>query len=250
MKTKKKLNTKRTLKRRLTKKIGGLLRVSEESDLINTHLCNIKMGSEKEKTGLEILTSISKSFQLNEATLGYLQQMYKNIDNKWFKFVIFNNSDEIYIYIIDGAKINKHSVCMIQGLLDVTNKDGEYQELRDAFNNLNLFKNEYGSNMEAMSIEEKNECTTLMNTVDELIERDIKCMPVIAAGSGSVNPDNSICINNKSGHYKPTEASMLEAKKVFEEKTKARVFVKEKEDKILLKERYGKNAENYSGICL
>lgn len=250
MKTKKKLNTKRRLKRNSSKKIGGLLMVSKESDLINTHLCKIKPGSEKEKTGLEILTSISKSFQLNVATLGYLQQMYKNSDNKWFKFIIFNNSGEIYIYIIDGAKINKHSVCMIQGLLDVTNEAGEYQELRTAFNNLNLFKNEYGSNMESMSAEVKNECITLMNSVDELIDRDITCMPVIAAGSGSVNPDNSICINNKSGHYKPTGFSMSRAKEVFEEKTGAQVFVKEKEDKELLKEKYGKNAENFSGICL
>ena len=224
--------------------------VSKESDLINTHLCKIKPGSEKEKTGLEILTSISKSFQLNISTLGYLQQMYKNIDNKWFKFIIINNNGEIYIYIIDGAKINKHSVCMIQGLLDVTKESGDYEELRNAFNNLNFFKNEYGSNMESMSIEVKNECINLMNVVDELIDRDIKCMPVIAAGSGSVNPDNSICINNKSGHYKPTEISMARAKEIFEEKTRVQIFVKEKENKELLKEKYGKNAENFSGICL
>lgn len=250
MKTKKKLNVKVRVKRTSTKKRGGLLMVSKESDLINTHLCKIKPGHEKEKTGLEILTSISKSFQLNLATIGYLQQMYKNIDNKWFKFIIFNNNGEIYIYIIDGAKINKHSVCMIQGLLDVTNEAGEYQELRTAFNNLNIFKNEYGSNMESMTTEIKNECVTLMNTIDELIDRDIKCMPVIAAGSGSVNADNSICINNKSGHYKPTELSMSRAKQVFEEKTGAQVFVKEKENKDLLTQKYGKNAENYSGICL
>jgi hypothetical protein len=251
MKTKKKLNVNKKLKRTSSKnKKGGLLMTSKETDLINTHICNVKPGSDKETTGLEILTSISKAFQLNHSTLGYLQQMYKNSEDKWFKFTIFNNSGENFIYIIDGAKINKHSVCMIQGLLDVTKEADEYNELREAFNNLVIFKNEYGSNMESMSIETKNECLLLINIIDRLIERDIQCMPVMAAGSGSINPDNSICINNKSGHYKPTEYSMVKAKEIFEEKTQAVVFIKEKEDKDFLKQKYGKNAENFSGICL
>jgi hypothetical protein len=251
MKTKKKLNVNKRVKRTSSKnKRGGLLMTTIDTDLINTHICNVKPGSEKETPGLEILTSISKSFQLNKFTLGYLQQMYKNSDDKWFKFIIFNNSGENYIYIIDGAKINKHSVCMIQGLLDVTKEAGEYPELRTAFDNLIIFKNENGSNMESMTTELKNECLMLINVIDNLIENDIKCMPVIAAGSGSVNSDNSICINNKSGHYKPTQISMLKAKEVFEENTDAVVFIKEKEDKSILKARYGKNAENFSGICL
>jgi hypothetical protein len=70
-------------------------------------------------------------------------------------------------------------------------------------------------------------------------------MPVMAAGSGSINPDNSICINNKSGHYKPTEYSMLKAKEIFEANTGgAVVFIKEKEDKDVLKAKYGKNYKN------
>ena len=253
MKSNKKLNknkrTKRSTKRNIKK--GGLLIMSKDTDLINTHICNVKPGAEKETTGLEILTSISKAFQLNQYTLGYLQQMYKNTEDKWFKFTIFNNNGENFIYIIDGAKINKHSVCMIQGLLDVTKEANEYSELREAFNNLMIFKNENGSNMESMSPETKNECLMLINMVDQLIERDVKCMPVMAAGSGSINPDNSICLNNKSGHYKPTEYSMLKAKEVFETITGGvNIFIKDKEDKNLLKEKYGKNYENYSGICL
>jgi hypothetical protein len=252
MKTKKKLNMNKRTKRTSSKnKRGGLLMITRGTDLINTHLCNIKPGAEKDKPGLEILTSISRSFQLNRATLGYLQQMYKNSHDKWFKFIIFNNNDELYIYIIDGAKINKHSVCMIQGLLDVTKEAGEYAELRTVFDNLMIFKNNNGSNMESMTPELKSVCLMLMEAVDQLINRDIECMPVIAAGSGSINPDNSICINNKSGHYKPTKYSMLKAKEIFETNTGgAIVFIKEKEDKDVLKAKYGEDAENFSGICL
>jgi hypothetical protein len=252
MKTKKKLNINKRIKTGSSKnKRGGLLMSIRETDLINTHLCDVKQGVEKDTPALEIFTSISKSFQLTQSTIGYLQQMYKNTDDKWFKFIIFNNNGKNYIFIIDGAKINKHSVCMIQGLLDVTKQDGEYQELREAFDNLMIFKNENGSNMESFTPELKNECSMLIGAVDQLIDRDITCMPVMAAGSGSINPDNSICINNKSGHYKPTEFSMLKAKEIFEINTGgAIVFIKEKEDKYVLKEKYGKNAENFSGICL
>lgn len=254
METKKKLNIKRKLSKtqriKSRNKRGGLLKMNPETDLVNTHICNLKAEIEKNTPGLEILSSISKSFQLNRSTLGYLQQIYKNTNDSWFKFIVINNNDENYIYIIDGAYINKHSVCMIEGLLDVTQESGEYSDLRTAYNQLIIFKNQNGSNMESMNIEIKNECLRLITEIDELIKRDINCMPVVAAGSGSVNNNNSICINNKSGHYKPTETSMIKAKEVFENSTGAMIFVKEKEDKDVLKKKYGKNAKNYSGICL
>jgi hypothetical protein len=251
MKTKKKYVTRRIKKMSSKNKKGGILMSNMETDLVNTHVCNSKLDAKKDSPGLEILTSISTSFQLNEETLGYLYQTYQSVHDKWFKFIIINNDQVNYIYIIDGAKINKHSVCMIQGLLDVTKDTDEYNELRAAYNNLLIFKNENGSNMEFMSDELKNECMTLIESIDKLIDRDIKCMPVMAAGSGSVNSDKSICINNKSGHYKPTEDSMLLARDAFEHNTNgAHVFIKEKEDKQVLKDRYGKNAENYSGICI
>jgi len=43
---------------------------------------------------------------------------------------------------------------------------------------------------------------------------------------------------------------MLRAKEIFELDTEgSRVFIKEKEDKEALKIKYGKNANNFSGIC-
>ena len=90
----------------------------------------------------------------------------------------------------------------------------------------------------------------LINNIDTLVIRDIHCMPVLAAGSGTVNDDNSICINNKSGHYKPTNESMDIAKNIFITNTEANVYITEKVEKGLLKEKYGDDYENYSGICL
>jgi hypothetical protein len=250
MKTKRKTIYRRKFKNSY-KTRGGTLITNPAMDLINTHICKKKEGVEKETPGLEIYNSISKSFQLNMDTVGYLQHTYRSSEHKWFKFVVINNDGQLYVYIIDGAKINKHSVAMLQGLLDVTKETGEYRELRDAYNELNFFKNINGSNASLFTEEKNNECTQLISNINELIKRDIDCMPVVSAGSGSVMDNGSICINNKSGHYKPTVESMALASDVFTIATGGvPVTVKEKEDKKLLKSIYGEHAENFSGICL
>lgn len=254
MKTKKKWNMKRTLSKIKSKntsknKRGGLLTMTPETDLINTHICNVNPEKPKDSPGLEILTSFSQAYQLNEQTVKFLIQEYKSNHGKWFKFVIFKNNDVNYIYFITGAQTNKHSVCMLEGILDATKDTGEYDELRKTYNSLLDFKKNYGD-ISRIPNELKNECYGLIDKLSQLIERDIKCMPVIAAGSGSINGDNSICINNKSGHYKPTTDTMAIAKQIFEEITGSIVNVKEKEDKKLLLSKYKENYEDYTGICL
>ena len=233
-------------------KKGGTL-IIEETDLRNTHICPIseEIVSQKETVGEELFTYNGEIFQLNMHTLGYLQQQYKKRDNKWFKFVIFNNDQTKYIYLINGGQINKHSVCMLIGLLDVTKISNEYEELRDAVHNLHLFKLQYDPLVIENDENLKSNRTVLINRVNDLVTEQIRCMPVIAAGSGTVNDDNSICINNKSGHYKPTSDAMLLAKTVFEENTGETVIVTDKVDKKLLIKKYGKlEYENYTGICL
>ena len=133
---------------------------------------------------------------------------------------------------------------MVQGLLDVTRKTDEYRDLRDSYNKVIELKSFYG--IETSSIE-KNELVIQLNSI---INRDIPCMPVISAGSGPVNDDGSVCINTKSGHYKPSLESVEIARTLFAEITGAIIEVVTKEDKNALKAKYGENYNNYSGICL
>lgn len=233
-------------------KKGGLLIMNPETDLINTHLCNTKAGTDKDNPGLEIFNATATADPLNVEYLPHFLNKFKNIDNNWFKFVIFNNNNIYYIYYIKGGKVNKHPVCLLEGLVDVTKYTNEYVELRNAVNNLLLFKNTYGGDMSSMSDEIKRRCLDLIEDVNVNVDKDIRCMPIVTCGSGSVNADNSICINNKSGHYKPTPASMQLAKRIFETvlENKVPIHIKEKEDKDLLLAKYGENAEYFSGICL
>ena len=248
MKTNKKKLKK--IKSRKLKQKGGLLVMNAELDLINTHMCNLKPGKKKETIADEMYTYNGTIFPVNEKTISVIQLMFKKEYNKWFKFIIFNNDGQNYIYIINGGKINKHSVCMLVGLLDVTLITNEYEEIREYVNQLEHFKLTYEPEVVFSTTELTNELTNLKNTLDNLVNRDIKCMPVLCAGSGTINEDNSICINNKSGHYKPTIESMELAKRVFEELTGVKTVITEKVDKEKLMEKYGENYEDYTGICL
>jgi hypothetical protein len=229
---------------------GGLLRMNPDIELVNTHICKIAEGSDKTTPGMEVFECISETFILNPQTVGYMQQKFKKSQNDWFKFVVFHNDDKYYISLITGANVNKHSVCMLKGLLDVTEINNEYIDLREAYNKLIAFKknNTYQDIMENEEL--KTEFTTLIDNLNLQINKDINCMPVLAAGSGTVNDDNSICINDKSGHYKPTPKSMQLAKTVFEETTGLTIIVTTKANKEDLKLKYGKDYKNYTGICL
>jgi len=223
---------------------GGQL-IMLDTDLKNTHICRTtETDTYKESPGFEVYSAIDSAIELNDMTISFFLYSFTKVENKWFKFVIFNNNDTLYIYIINGAPINKHSVCMLQGLLNVTQKTDEYHELRDAYNKVIELKSIGG--IDVSNLENIPDIINL-NTI---IARDIPCMPVISAGSGTVNEDGSICINTKSGHYKPTEDSMVIAKDLFAKITKRNIVVIKKEDKEKLKEKYGKQHKLYSGICL
>ena len=71
-------------------------------------------------------------------------------------------------------------------------------------------------------------------------------MPVLAAGSGTVNDDNSLCINDKSGNYKPTPQSMELAKLIFEQTTGLTIILSPKANKEDLKITIGASSITYN----
>jgi hypothetical protein len=245
-----KLHKKQKYSRRRVAK--GLL-VDVDNDLKNTHLCppNGTATEKKATVGEELYAFVGTPFQLNPETMGFFMTSFLKQENNWFKFVIFNNSGTEYIYVISGGKINKHSVCVIMGLLGVTNPD-EYADVKDAVSELLLFKSNNAPEEIASDSGLQTELERLILNVDSTVSsyEDIRCMPVIAAGSGTVNEDGSICINDKSGHYKPTTKTMARATEIFSRITGVEIRETKKVDKDLLMAKYGRKYENYSGICL
>jgi len=239
----KKLNKKFKEKEKVKGKGKGGKLILRPTDLKNNKLCGLKMKEidYTETPGYEIYVAIDSSFQLNTDTLGFFMFSFKKNKNKWFKFVVFENDGIKYIYIINGAPINKHTVCFIEGLLEVTNEKNEYPEIKIAYDNL---INDKGVN--GIRPGDNSFITTLNN----VINTELRCMPLISAGSGTINDNGSICINTKSGHYKPDIKEMEEAKEIFQTITGKQVNVILKEDKELLKQKYGNKYTEYSGICL
>jgi len=223
--------------KRLSKRRGGQLVVTP-TNLIDNHMCGKK--TDKETTGHEVFTAVDQPLPVTEETLNTFFSNFKKADNNWFKFVIFNNDGKLFIYVVKGNEINKHSVAFLHGLLDVTRPD-EYTDLRTAYNDLLEIKSL--NNISLAQIEEK------VQHLNKMIKMYVPCSPVVVAGSGTINSD-SICLNTKSGHYKPTLENIKVAKAVFESVTKMPVNIQDKVDKNALLKKYGNSVKDFAGICL
>ena len=233
---------KRGLKKSINRGMIGRGLIETSYDLDNRHICNQRTPEYRTSPAYELYTSISLPFQLNEGNLGYFMNSFKKSHDAWFKFVIFNNSGQKYIYVIPGVPINKHSVPLLSGLMELTRDSNEYPELRNAYNNVLDIKGAQGITHDI----ESNEQILQLNN---MITQYIPCMKVISAGSGTIEDDNTICINTKSGHYKPTEWHMTVAKQVFEEVTGHKINVILHMDVDALKAKYGEKYEQMNGIC-
>ena len=225
-----------------TRKMRGGELMIKATDLKNMHICGTKTG--KDTIGNEIYTAAHKPFQLNESTLETFFTQFKKSDKNWFKFAVFDNDGTEYIYVMKGNVVNKHSILLIYGLLEAS-KPSEYSELREAFSKLITIKEEAG-----IPKGENIEANPIVIEFNNAALKAIPCMPLIAAGSGTVNDDNSVCLNTKSGHYRPTLEIMEIAKGSFERITGGTVTIQEKVPKDELMKLYGDKFEEYMGICL
>jgi hypothetical protein len=236
--------------------------VGSPMDLKNGHICNQRTPDYRTSPAFEVYTSIDEPFCLSEATVGYFLTKYKKSDDHWFKFVLFSASNQRigsdpsqseypseYIYIIRGAPINKHSVPMLFGLLEQSD-DSEYVELRNAYRQIIQLKGE-----DDILDRESIETHPLIIALNQAIYQAIPCMPVLSAGSGTVDYVQDsviICINAKSGHYKPKEVHMNHARRVFSSIIpNAHIDVRPVASKEELAHIYGENrAETMNGMCI
>ncbi len=241
-------HTKKDKKNKTKRMRGGRLTLNQSTDLVNHHLCeiNTKVQRYRETPGYELYTAIDPAFELNSDTIGYFMQQFKKSVHKWFKFVIFQNEDREHIYIIAGKAINKHTVCMLTGTLEQSRDANDYPLIQHAYEHLMRIKGENGIDPENV---EGHDSVKSLNTA---INKEIPCLPVISAGSGTWNDvDKTICINNKSGHYKPTEDSLIRARDLFFKITGQQTHIRPKMTEEQLHEIYGpENAKHMSGMCL
>jgi len=215
------------------------MKTRKRKELVNKHLCKKKNTTKKkENVGYEVITSTEVPFQLNKESLSRFMRQFQKKNDKWFKFVIFDHESVNYIYVVKGNKVNKHSVCVLKGFLDLHKGDPMYDAANRVYKDLIRMNGPIGSKK------------TLRKKINKFVENEMPCMPVLSAGSGTVNEDGTICLNTKSGHYKPTKRDIEFAKDIFEDLLDVDIQIQLKTDKYLLKEKYGDKYKNYTGICL
>jgi hypothetical protein len=215
------------------------MKTRKRKELVNKHLCEKKNTTKKkENVGYEVITSTDVPFQLNKETAPRFMRQFQKKHDHWFKFVIFQHESVNYIYVVKGNKVNKHSVCVLKGFLDLHKGDPMYDAANRVYKDLIRMNGTIGSKK------------TLRKKLNKFVENEMPCMPVLSAGSGTVNEDGTICLNTKSGHYKPTKRDIEFAKDIFEDLLHVDIQIQLKTDKDLLKEKYGDKYKNYTGICL
>ena len=203
---------------------------------------------ENHSVALEYFYSINNPFEVCRENLNQLL-FFKMNNFKWFKFLIFIINRNTYIYAIDGfPKVNKHPLCYLFGILEKTEPD-EYLELKKIFNVVKLMKDSNTPNV--------NENTPEIIELNSQIFANLGCMRVKSGGSGTLINDDTICINNKSGHFKASFDDIEPyAKNIFIEKTGLNVFttIAPNKEKILQfldsKQLDRKLVNRFSGLCI
>ena len=236
-------------------------------DLVNRSFC--KNGSEENpqpalngreynkhkrimSPGFEILMSSDAPFELTHSTLYRLIQ-FNRATNRWFKFVIFNFKGENHLYLLNGnPENNKHPMCMVYGFLEHSSKD-EYPLFRAAIENLLKLKENIDKNV--INIETVDEDNEVIVNFNRKLYENFGCMHALSAGSGTILEDGTICLNNKSGHFKPGMGDLEIAREMFNIVTGQPVRSRIAAHKDLVIKELSSvipkfNYDNYSGTCL
>ena len=223
----------------------------QRGQLIDTYLCDLhtrRANTIKGRSpwkqffyktiGTDIVNSTNEPFELTKNTVERFLE-FQTTHNKWFKFVLFEYDDQKHIYVIQGNSRNKHTLCILKGVLEQTRGDPLFDELRTLYTKL-VQKKHTGSLYTLYQLKQR---------LQTLVQLYYPCMPVLVAGAGTVNEDGSICLNNKSGHYAPSIRRIHKAGTLFTEITGRAVHV-QAYDRAALRKRYSKDYKNEGSICV
>lgn len=228
--------------------------------LVNTHVCHSKSVHKWQLTpARELLLLTDTVFELTALSMPFFISNFTYANHKWFKFIIVEHQSNPHIYVANGTRITRHSAIYIQAMIDLIQKsdmagDNQYTRLLEVYNDIMMHK----------TSKRRNNTTSpaldaLLHAFNALIKKHFECMRVISSGSGTVfsgTPDSKtvVCLNTKSGHYRPPLDNIAVARKIFKSvlplsKPDIGVIVQRKQRDGSLRESFGKYAEMYIGTC-
>lgn len=184
--------------------------------LKNTHVC----GKTHEKTlGNELSVSMDTVFELNALTLPFFISKFNYTNGLWFKYIVLNYNGRHRVFVCNGSLITRHSVIYIEAMMDLIKRDqgrdATYDKLMELYDYIIACKT---------SKKGLTGCPDIKRAQAKFsaeFKKHFNCMEVLSAGSGTVFHDSdahkiTICLNTKSGHYRPTLKHVDLAKEVVE----------------------------------
>ena len=196
--------------------------------LKNTHVC----GKTHEKTlGNELSVSVDTVFELNELTLPFFISKFNYNNGLWFKFIVVNYDGRHRVFVCNGSLVTRHSVIYIEAMMDlIKRKQGQGQEQGQEQGQgrhanyeklIELYDYIIACKTSKKGLQGCPDIKRAQAKFSAEFKRHFNCMEVLSAGSGTVFYDSeankvTICLNTKSGHYRPTLKHIDLAKEVVE----------------------------------
>jgi hypothetical protein len=192
--------------------------------LKNTHVC----GKTHEKTlGNELSVSMDTVFELNVLTLPFFISKFNYNNGLWFKFIVVNYDGRHRVFVCNGSLVTRHSVIYIEAMMDLIKRKQEQEQEQGQGRDANHEKlMELYDYITACKTSKKGlaGCPDIKRAQTRFsaeFKKHFNCMEVLSAGSGTVFYDSdaakvTICLNTKSGHYRPTLKHIDLAKEVVE----------------------------------
>ena len=184
--------------------------------LKNTHVC----GKTHEKTiGNELSVSMDTVFELNALTLPFFISKFNYTNGFWFKYIVVNYDGRHRVFVCNGSLITRHSVIYIDAMMELIKRDQGRDATHDKL--LELYDYIVACKTSKKGLAGCPDIKRAQTRFSAEFKKHFKCMEVLSAGSGTVFYDMAdskitICLNTKSGHYRPTLKHADLAKEVVE----------------------------------
>jgi len=185
--------------------------------LKNTHVC----GKTHERTlGNELSVSMDTVFELNALTLPFFISKFSYDTGTWFKFIVVNHNGRHRVFVCNGSLVTRHSVIYIDAMMDLIKR--RRQDARPEYDRLvELYDYIVACKTSKKGLSGCPDIKLAQAKFSAEFKKHFNCMEVLSAGSGTVFYDMAdskitICLNTKSGHYRPTLKHADLAKEVVE----------------------------------
>ena len=234
--------------------------------LKNTHVC----GKTHEKTlGNELSVSMDTVFELNQLTLPFFISKFSYDTGTWFKYIVIQHNSRHRVFVCNGSLITRHSVIYIDAMMDlIKRRNGTTRENESKYDRLvELYDYIVACKTSKKGLAGCPDIKRAQAKFSAEFKKHFNCMEVVSAGSGTVFYDSdaakvTICLNTKSGHYRPTLKHADLAKEVVEtmidnarfsgrlSEYKIAVVAQYKPRKSTLKRVFGATNAHKLGMCI